>query len=180
MLKLLVVLLAFASFAAALLVPLGLSGNLNREGLEKILKRDAQRPVEAPQPDPATPLLRALNQQREALERREEELKEEEQRLRAMHADLEELREKVRDMLFKVQTTLSEEDEAHDERLQEVAQALSRMNPRNAAETMNSFTPDEAARVLRLIRDRDRIRILDAMDQEQAALILRTLQEPRI
>jgi len=180
MAKLLVVLLAVGAFAAAVLVPIGMSGHLNREGFEKILKKDTAPTPAAVKPDPANPLLRALQKQREALAKREAKLKEDEQRVRAMQADLDQLRDELEEVLSEIQAKLSEEDAAQQQRLAKVAEALADMKPRNAAETLETFTADEASRVLMLVKDRDRTKILDAMEQEQAALILKTLQTPRI
>ena len=179
--KFLIFLLALVVFAAALLVPVALTGNLNQKGFEKIFKKEkAAPPVAAPAPDPATPLLRAIKQQREALDTREAKVREGEQRLQTVQADLDQLRDELQAILDEIQAKLSEEDTAQQQRLNEVAQALSKMKPSNAAETLKTFTAAEAAGVLRLVKDRDRTKILNSMDQEQAALILKTLQEPRI
>jgi len=179
--KFLVFLLALLVFAAALLVPVALSGNLNQQGFEKIFKKEeAAPPVAAPAPDPATPLLRAIKQQRENLDKREAKVREDEQRLQTMQADLDQLRDELQDILEQIQAKLSEEDTAQQQRLTEVALTLSKMKPRNAAETLKTFSAAEAAGVLRLVKDRERTKILDSMDQDQAALILKTLQEPRI
>ncbi|HUW60831.1 MAG TPA: hypothetical protein VMZ06_07460 [Candidatus Bathyarchaeia archaeon] len=179
--KFLVILLALVVFAAALLVPVAMSGNLNQQGFERIFKdKEAAPPVTAPTPDPATPLLRAIKQQRENLDAREAKVREDEQRLQTMQADLDQLREELQTILEGIQAKLSEEDTDQQQRLTEVAQALSKMKPRNAADTLKTFSAAEAAGVLRLVKDRDRTKILDSMDQEQAALILKTLQEPRI
>lgn len=180
MAKFLVFLLAVGAFAAALLVPVGMSGHLNREGLEKIFKKDSAAPPALAKPDPANPLLRALEKQREALNQREAKLKEDEQRVRAMQADLDQLRDELKEVLSEIQAKLSEEDTAYQERLAKVAESLADMRPRTAAETLKTFTADEASRVLMLVKDRQRTKILDAMEQEQAALILKTLQTPRI
>jgi flagellar motility protein MotE (MotC chaperone) len=179
--KVLVLLLALAMFAAALLVPVALSGNLNQQAFEKIFKKEPAAPTAAaPAPDPATPLLRAIKRQREDLGKREAKVREDEQRLQSMQADLDQLRDELETILGEIQAKLSEEDTAQQQRLTEVATSLSKMKPRNAAETLKTFTATEAAGVLMLVKDRDRTKILDSMDQEQAALILKTLQEPRI
>ena len=179
--KFLVFLLALVIFAAALLVPVALSGNLNQQGFEKIFKKEeVAPPVAALVPDPATPLLRAIKQQRENLDGREAKVREDEQRLQTMQADLEQLRDELQDILEQIQAKLSEEDTAQQQRLTEVALALSKMKPRNAADTLKTFSAAEAAGVLRLVKDRERTKILDSMEQDQAALILKTLQEPRI
>ncbi|MCX5771197.1 MAG: hypothetical protein NTZ09_13140 [Candidatus Hydrogenedentes bacterium] len=179
--KFLVFLLALIVFAAALLVPVALTGNLNQQGFDKIFKKgEAAPPVAAPAPDPATPLLRAIKQQRDELGKREAKVREDEQRLQTMQSDLEQLRDELQGILEQIQAKLTEEDTDQQQRLAEVAQSLSKMKPRNAADTLKTFSATEAAGVLRLVKDRDRTKILDSMDQDQAALILKTIQEPRI
>lgn len=177
---LVIALAAIAAFAAAALVPLHLSGNLNKEGIERIFgKEPPPAPAEEADTVSQDPLTDALKKKEESLKAREEELRQKEEQVKKMTADLEALRSDIATMQAQMEEKLSQEDAAQAERLQTVAQSLSKMKPANAAASLESWDPKEAATVLKLVKERERGRILDAMG-DKAAPLLRALQDKRL
>jgi len=186
--KFFILIFALGSFAGAVLGPLALSGNLNQDGLNKLLgKPPVEKPGEAgapgaegaaPQGD-VDPLVAALKAREEEIARREEEVRKQEESLRKMTADLEAMRDDLATMQTQIDEKIAREDDSRKERMQEVALSLAKMKPTNAAASLKSWSPEDAAAVLRLVKDRERGKILDAMG-ESAAPLLQVLQQPRI
>ncbi len=174
------VILPLIVFGAALIVPLALTGNLNKESIQKLASR-SKKPVTL-QPDPSRVdfLVRALKERQADLDAREEKVREDEARLKKMESDLEALRTELLAIQKQVQDTLGAEDAAQKERLQVVADDLAKMRPQNAVEVMKDWSEEQQIAVLKLIPGRQRVKILDSMEPKEAATLLEALQAPQL
>ena len=112
------------------------------------------------------------------LAEREQRLREDEERVQTAERDLEQLRVSLREILKEVNSNLNKSETEGEDRLAKVAEMISTMDTKNAAQLLEGFTPDEAARILQKIKkERDRGAILDEMGVAKAALIMRALRE---
>lgn len=131
-------------------------------------------------------LSRAMKLREEELNKREAQLKLEEQRIQKRQADLEELQSQITTIQEQIQGSLKQAeaqkgsgDEERKERLQNVASSLSKMKATNAAKMLEEWTPEDAAEILMLTKDKERGKILDAMTPEKSAPILQAMQQPK-
>ncbi|MBN2309308.1 MAG: hypothetical protein JXR94_10075 [Candidatus Hydrogenedentes bacterium] len=170
--------LALVSFVLTLVGALSATGNLSKEGLERLFEgRPAAAPAAAEKEDELDPILRALKKREAAVKQREGELAEREQRLKLRERDLDEIRDELTQAYTQFVASLDEADDDYEVRLQEAATSIESMKPKNAAEVLRQWPPDEAARILAKVQERVRGKILDEMDPDKAALFLRALQE---
>ena len=171
--------LFIVSFAAALVTATALTGNLSKEGIARLVKGAPEVTAAPTEPaDDLGPLTRALRAREEELAKREAAVKQREERVSQMEADLGQLRTEILEIQQQIQQAIDGEETNREKRVTEVATSLSAMKPDKAAKALDGW-PDiaDAADVLRRIKDRDRGKILDAMEPEKAALLLRKLQE---
>jgi len=171
-------LLAVASFLLTLLGAMAATGNLSGEQLSKIFAKEEATPV-APleKPDDLDPILRALSKREEAIKGREAELREWEERLKLRERDLEELGDELRQAHTQFVASLDEADADYALRIEEASKTLGKMKPKNAAEVLKEWPPEDGARILMGVDERNRGKILDELDPDRAALFLRALQE---
>jgi flagellar motility protein MotE (MotC chaperone) len=173
-----VFLLAIASFLLTLLGAMALTGNLSKEQLSKLFAGEEPAPA-TPQeePDDLDPILKALSGREEEIKERETELREWEGRLKLRERDLEELADELRLAHTQFVASLDEADADYAERIAEASKTLGKMKPKNAAEVLKAWPPEDGARILMGVDDRSRGKILDELDPDKAALFLRALQE---
>ncbi len=173
------VLLAAISFIGAVAGALALTGNLTKENILEIVKPQPKETTAAETTeDDVGPLSRALQKREAELDKRERELDKQEERLDQRLAELKALREEIAQIRKQIQTALEKQDAERDKRMQDVADSLAEMDPANAAQTIEQWPTEDAAVALRLIKERERGKILDEMDPEKAGLVLRSLQQP--
>lgn len=176
------ILLGLISFIATIVIAGLATGDLSKAGIDRLMGKTAQnQPVSAPQsapepPDPLSDLAKALNQREQAIKEREERVAAREARLAEDLAQLEELRGQVQALLKEAASAVDKTDAQEIERMQAVAASLGEMSSEQAARTIEQWPPEYAARVLRLIDDRPRGKILDAMAADKASVILRAMQ----
>lgn len=170
-------LIAFVGTVAACLA---VTGNLSKEGIEKILSRaPVAEETPAPAVQEADPYLRALQQREEELKKREAKVQEDDARIKKSQADLDQLRTDIEGIQKQIGAALKVEDAEQQTRLSDVALSLAKMKPTNAAKTLESWDAQEAAKVLQAVKDKQRGKILDAMTPEKAAAILTELKTPK-
>jgi flagellar motility protein MotE (MotC chaperone) len=176
------ILLGLFSFIVTIAVAGLITGDLSKAGIDRLMgkapEEQAQQPrqVAAEAPDPLSDLAKALNQREQAIKEREERVAAREARLAEDLAQLEELRGQVQTLLKEAASAVDQTDAQEIERMQAVAASLGEMSSEQAARTIEQWPPDYAARVLRLIDDRPRGKILDAMAADKASVILRAMQ----
>lgn len=172
-------LLALLAFVGTLLGALAATGNLSKEGFDKILNRGEPEPAAAgaASQEQLDPLLKAIEERETRLKEKAEALEKRAEQLDIRERDLEELREELQRVYTQFTESLDQADATHEERLRDVAKSLAGMSPENAAQVLQEWPPSEAARILRDVDEGDRGDILDEMEADKAALILRALQE---
>jgi flagellar motility protein MotE (MotC chaperone) len=182
MIKLIVyVLIPLIAFATTVVACLALTGNLSKEQILKIVGKApaAEQAGEAPKEE-ADPYLRALQQREDALKKREAKLQESEAQIKKSQTDLDQLKTELEAVQKQIGDTLKNEDADAQKRISDVALSLSKMKPTNAAKTLDSWEAPDAAKVLRMVKDKERGKILDAMTPEKAATILLELKAGKI
>lgn len=167
-----------AAFLLAVVIPMAATGKLNKESIDKI--RGVEVTLEAEEPDPATPLLQSLEAERERLNELAADLAKREELLTLREQELSSTLQEVTQMQASIAAAMDEMDADQQERMMEVAKTLGSMKATNAADDLESMTPEQAAVLLPLIDERARGKILDAMDDLQhRSLILQIMQESK-
>jgi flagellar motility protein MotE (MotC chaperone) len=172
---------ALVIYCTVLLGLLYSQGLLTEEGLRQVLQGG---------PPPATPaihepvealdtLARQQRAREEALNRREETLQQQEQRVTMARQDLMGLYDQLNGLLTEFNASLDALDADREERLNEVANSLARMDARKAAQTVAGLDEEVQVQVLGRIADRSRGDILSNLEPDVAARILSRFQEPR-
>lgn len=184
-LKLIITLLiAILCFAGSLAGLLAYSGNLSKEGFNKLLspKPAAQKTEEATteKGDESSALAQALKQREEELDQREAKVREEEERLKKSRTDLESLRAELQNIQTQIGASVKAVDADRKKRMEDVALSLSKMKATGAAEVVSSWPVEDAIAILRLVKDKERAKILDAMKPEQSAALLLGLQDKKL
>lgn len=171
------IVLFLVCFIGVLVGAAALTGKLSKESVMRMVKGEPE-PVAAPieEPDDVGPVAQALKKRDEQLRAREESVAKEEEMIKLQQRDLETLRTETKELLDQLKQTIAERDTAREQRLQSIAKSIEGMKPANAAKTLEEFETEDAADVLRLIKEKTRGKILDAMAPEKAALLLQNLQ----
>ncbi len=171
--------LALLSFALTLVGMLAYTGNLNKEGLDKILGRNQPESVVETElePDELSETAQALREREEALAARERDLEQQQQRLNETQDQMEELRGNLQDLIAQLTQTVDTMDATEAAQLQEVANSLGGMKEDQAAMVLEEWPAEQGARLLQLIEDRKRGKILDKMNEQKASEFLRAMAE---
>lgn len=174
-------LLALLSFALTVAGMLAYTGNLNKEGLDKILGRTepaiASESESEPEPDELSETTRALQEREKALANREQNLERQQQRLNETQDQMEELRGTLEDLIAQLTQTADTMDANEKTRLQEVAKSLGSMKEDQAAMVLEEWPAEQGAQLLQLIEERTRGKILDKMNERKAAEFLSAMAE---
>ena len=162
--------LALLSFVLTLLLPIALSGNLSKEGVKKLFTKTppAEQSI-IEKEDPLDPFVRALKEREEALNKREETLKGQEDQVKKSQADLEQMRKDVEAKLTAIEEKVKQADADQVKRMLVVATSLAKMKAPVAADSLKELTPDEAAQLLLLMKDKERAKILNQFTTQAAA-----------
>lgn len=172
------------SFAIALAGAMAATGNLNADAVKRLLGEQKpgqeSRPAAAPAPDELGALARRLKEREEALDRREADLVRREAEFAKRSGELQQLQTTIEDRLKEIQGALAQNDTELQARRQTTASTLERMEPKKAAERMNGMPAEEAAEILRLVKDKQRAKIIEQLQPDEAVRLLRLLQEPAL
>lgn len=162
---------------AALLIPLAVTGNLNAAALSHFLGRDEPVESTADRADSLGPLAKEIILEQERLEELASELTEERDRLDQRERVMDERLNEIAQIQAEITSTIDTLDSDRQAAIQAIAKTMAAMTAQNAATDLESMSPEEAARILPLIKDRNRGRILDAMDADRRSLIIQVMQE---
>ncbi|MCC6697694.1 MAG: hypothetical protein IT365_18850 [Candidatus Hydrogenedentes bacterium] len=171
---------ALLSFVLALVGLMAYSGYLNKEGLEKLLGHNQPAaPTAAAEPgaDDLSATANALKEREEELAAREAEIKLQQQRLEDTQAQMEELRGTLQELIAQLTESADLRDANEEARLKAVADSLAGMKPQQAALALEQWPPSQAAQLLLQVEDRVRGKILDSVNQDKAAEILKAMAE---
>jgi len=175
---------ALVLFCGTLVALLALTGNLNKESIERLVKGPPEAAAAAQAKEDSGALARALRERQAAITAREKDLDAREKRLEQLEADIETERANVEQLLAQIQDALDTAEGERGKRKDEVASSLAEMDAAGAAKILESW-PDtgEAAEILLLIKAKDRGKILDEIATNSptlAAELLREVQQPKI
>ena len=171
---------ALLSFVVAVLGMMAYSGSLNKEGFDKLLGRDqpaAPAATALPGADDLSASALALKEREEEIAAREKELAQQQKRLDDTQSQMEELRSTLQELIAQLTDTVNSRDANEEARLKAVADSLAGMKPQQAALALNEWPAAQAAQLLQLVEERVRGKILDGMNQEKAAEVLKAMAE---
>lgn len=167
--------IALIAFGAAVVVPIGLSGNLNADGLGKILGRtppaDPTEDADAKEPetDIASAWASRLRDEEERQRKKAAELDEREKRLDLQQDDLDKQQTYVEDLQTDINAKLDRLDGEENTRLADAAKLLEGMKATGAAESLAAMKPEEAAEIIRRMKPGKTVgKIMDAFTDAEA------------
>ena len=173
---LIIVFLAFAAFLVAVLVQMGMQGQLNMASVNRVLGREAEQTGPVEEGDPLSPIAQRIKADRDALDQRKVDLDSREARLQQRQQVLDDTLKKITDIEQRIQTGLGQFDQQQAAALQSVAKSLENMTDTTAALSLEAMDPERAAVLLPLIAERDRGKIFDAMQENSRNLVLEVMQ----
>lgn len=166
------------AFMLAVLIPMGVTGNLNKAAFDTLLGRVPELAVI--EEDPASPLVVTLNAERTRLTEWDAQLKKQEELLALREGELSSTLAEVKTIQAEITSAMDELDERQTAGMTEVANTLSTMEAANAAIDLEAMTPEQAAMLLPMIDKKSRGEILDAMtDTQHRSLIFQIMQESK-
>lgn len=168
-------------FVGTLVGALAATGKLNADTFAKLLgKQEAAHPDAATPAEDLGPLTTKIKEEQERLRAKELELDEREAQLDQREALLDQTLAEVTKAQEEVAAALGQLDEQHNAAILQIAKTMEKMDPANAAIDLAAMTPEDAAKIVPLITDRSRGKILDEMEAEPRARLLEVLQEKKL
>ena len=180
MLKILgIAVLAIVCFLAALIGPMAVTGQLNKDTLGLFFgDEETSAPVKAGE-DGLGPLAAGLRSEQKRLEEWDAKLGEEDARLTQRERIMDQALTEIEQIQAEISAAMDELDAEQLAGIQSIAKTMAAMSAKNAATDLQTMSPEEAARILPLIKDRNRGKILDEMDADKRSLIIQVLQDRR-
>lgn len=173
---------ALLGFGGTLAGIMAATGTLH-EGTFNQLMGEASE-VEAPQPRPVESLgafAQQLKQKEASLTEKEQALGDRERQLELREQSLQQLRSEIETMQSDILGAVETAEAEREEKLNAVAVTLSEMQPEKAAQSLIGFPPEDQAAILNLIsKAKDRGKIVEAMEQDQARRVLQAMQAPTL
>lgn len=166
-----------ATFVITIVGALAVTGNLNAEAVNRLMGREVASTTAIDDEDPSGPFMNALKEKETRLNEQEQELNARDDRLLQRQRILDETLEEIALIQEQIQAGLDELDTDRDERIVKTAKLIAAMNATNAAKDLEAMPPEDAAELLRNIKERNAGRILDAMDPRKRTLVHQYLQE---
>lgn len=170
-------LLAVLAFAGSLGIAMMMSGNLNMDGINRILGRETESVSTSSPSDDFGPRATALKKERESLEKRKADLDAHDDQLRQRQQVLDDTLKEIEQIQKQLNAAMDDMDDEQNEGVEQVAKTVAAMSDENAASSLESMSPEKAALILPLIKERVRGRIMDSMDDRRRSLILQIMQE---
>jgi flagellar motility protein MotE (MotC chaperone) len=179
-----IILVLFLAFGGTLAILLALTGNLNGEGLDRIVNGPPpppEDPVDAP--DGLLDVAGALNEREMKLDEEKKALQQERKQLEMLQRQNGELRTELQQLITQVELMLDTADEDQQARVQAAADTIAAMDEKKAAPALSEWPPEQVAAILLLIDEDVRGGILDEMDSgdgpSKAAIILDEIQRSK-
>lgn len=187
--KFLLMLFGFITvFTLSMVGLLAATGNLNQQTLDRVMGKE--QPPHLPGAAAAgghaagsggggdiDPIARQMQKQRETLAAKEKELKDYEAQLNQRSAELDALYQQVQAAKAEFESAVGEAEKQRQLEIETVANTVSNMKPKAAAERMANMPVPDVVEVLRKVKDKDRGRIVESMEPEMATEVLRKMQE---
>lgn len=122
--------------------------------------------------DALGPLAEKLRAERKRLEDWDTDLTEEASRLTQRERNIDDTLAQVTQIQTDIVAAMDTLDLDQIAQMETIAKSMAAMDEVNAAADLEAMTPEQAARILPLIKDRDRGKILDAMNADTRLTIL--------
>ena len=170
------IVLALLSFAGTMAALIAVTGEF--ENVKKLVRGEpVTEPAAEEGPDALEQWTGELRERETALAEEEARLQEEEERQQRRLEEMEDILKRMEEIQGQVQGAVATSDAEQQTRMKEVADSYAAMSPEKAAEALKEWPTEEAAGILRLIKERDRGKILDKLEPSEAGRILRALKE---
>lgn len=178
------VFVAILAFAGTLALVLALTGNLNAEGFDRIVKGPPPPPDDpGDAPDGLLDVAGALNERAKKLDEEKKALQRERKQLEMLQRQNGELRAELEPLIGQLTLMLDTADEDRQERIQAAADTLAAMDPKKAAPALEDWSPEQVATILLLMDEDVRGEILNVIDSDdgpsKAGMILEALQQSK-
>ena len=165
------------TFIITIVGALAATGNLNADAINRLMGREGSGEVSMDTEDPSGPFMNALKAKEQQLNEQEQNLNERDDRLMQRQRILDETLEEITLIQEQIQAGLDDLDTDRDERIIKTAKLIAAMSAPNAAKDLEAMPPEDAAELLRNIKERNAGRILDAMDPRKRTLVHQYLQK---
>ncbi len=178
------VLVMILAFAGTLAIVLAITGNLNAEGINRIVSGPPP-PPENPEdaPDGLLDVAAALNERAMKLDEEQKALQQERSQLESLQRQNAQLRTELQQLVDQLLLTLDTADEDQQARIQAAADTLAAMDPKKAAPALSEWSPEQVASILLLMDEDVRGGILNVIDSgdgpSKAGIILEALQQSK-
>ena len=167
-------------FVGTVVGALAATGNLNQSSIDALMGKEVT-PVNAdgiPVNAPKTSEARELQQQREQLTARAKTLDEREAQLNIREQNLQQLQQEIDGKIDQLGGSLEEAEQKRKERLMSAVNTLQEMKADAAADAIKRYPIEDQAEMLNMItKDKDRAKILEAMDPEDTARVLKAMAQ---
>ncbi len=171
---------AMVVFLAAVLVPLAMTGKLNAGTIKKLAGRE-EKPVPPPDANEnLSPLTVKIKEEQERLKEWQKDLQDREDRLDQREDLLDQTLAEIEKAQAEVKAALGQVDDQHAAALQQIAKTMEKMDPANAATDLAAMEAEDAAKIVPLISDRNRGKILDEMQPQPRSKLLEVLQAKKL
>ncbi len=166
------------SFAVWLVVVLAATGNLSPKTFAALMGREVPALLELELPaGEVSGLAEQLRNREATLLSREQDLKREEAQLIQREQGLEAMRKELQDLKKDIDQSLDDREAARRARIRTIALSVSNMKPDKAAQALDGMETQDVAEILVQVKEKDRGKILDALDADQATRVLSAIQD---
>ncbi|MDK1020133.1 MAG: hypothetical protein QGD90_00665 [Candidatus Hydrogenedentes bacterium] len=178
MLKILgVAVLGIVCFLAALIIPMAVTGQLDKVTLSLFFGDEETSATVKAGEDDVGPVAAKLSAELKRVQEWDAKLSEKAALLTQREDILDETLTQITQIQTQIAAAMDALDTEQQAAIQSIAKTMEAMTPLNAATDLQAMSPEDAARILPLVKDRNRGKILDAMAADNRSLILQVLQE---
>ncbi len=172
-----VAVLGIVCFLAALIIPMAVTGQLNKDTLGLLFGDEETSATVKAGGDDLGPLAAKLSAELKRVQEWDVKLSEEDALLTQREDILDDTLTQITQIQTEIAAAMDTLDAEQQAAIKQIAKTMEAMAPENAATDLQAMSPEEAARILPLIKGRARGKILDEMEAAQRSLILQVLQE---
>ncbi len=166
------------SFAAWLVVVLAATGNLSSKTLAALTGREEPAVLESALPvKEVSGLAEQLRNRESTLLGREQDLKRQEAQLIQREQALEAMRKELQDLKKEIDQSLENREAERRARIRTIALSVSNMKPDKAALALDGMEIQDVAEILVQVKEKDRGKILDALNADLATRVLSAIQD---
>jgi flagellar motility protein MotE (MotC chaperone) len=166
------------AFAGTLAGVLAATGNLTPEAIDRFLGRGEESVVvEESGPDEYALLADALKEREAKIAEREAAVRKEQARLETLQTETAAVRDDLNQLVTQLTDLLDEADAEVEQHFKDTATSISEMKADAAAEALQDWPSEDAARILLLIEEGQRGKILDKLNPMVASAFLQAIRD---